>query len=666
MLQSRTFVNKILRNSHFSRRVLSVVVDEAHCVSHWGADFRKKYASLGVIRAFLPRGTPVIALTATLTARVRRDIHTKLHFPKRGSRFFNVGNGRPNVAIVVRAAEHAQNTYEDLDFVLPHHIEKADDIPKTWIYVDNINTGTEIIDYLASRLEKHTSLSPGLIRPFNATLSLEYRTRAMDMFRAGTIRILVCTEAAGMVCSANACHLNSELTQLKGCDIPDIDVVVQWKLPATLSNFIQRAGRVARGRDRRGLVVLIVERSAYSIDLNNAHTQNATADAVSVTTTDRAAAASQPGKRTARGRKKKMDLPRAKAPKQYAEAHGVNRGGTARMDHSPTADQPHLDAEALDEGLLAFVQSTQCRRRIWAEAFESPVEGKSNIERFEYLHLTLQMVAATGPCCDLCDPSLLDRSRPALVTREKRRKRISCGLPDIRAKLALRKWRETTYERDHTDAFYDSTALLEESLLERLVSSGSLSADEFSSILVDWIWWDKHGGELVTFLTSLAIVFIPKPGKKPRQGAASPAASTGAPSTSGMPSEASSGPHDNSHAVRDAANEPLTHGLSMPASLPAPPSTSSPSHPPVPSLVAASAAKRPRAEGSSTPGGLPSALFVESSHEEAVHLSKRLCTDPREHTYSREHTGPREQTPSASPSNVWSGSQDSTPVRLYF
>lgn len=205
MLQSRTFVNKILRNAHFSRHVLSVVVDEAHCVSHWGADFRKKYASLGVIRAFLPRGTPVIALTATLTGRVRRDIHSKLHFPKRGSRFFNVGNGRPNVAIVVRAAEHAQNTYEDLDFILPLSIERPDDIPKTWIYVDNINTGTEIIDYLATKIAKRTSLSPDLIRPFNATLSSEYRTNAMDMFRAGTIRILVCTEAAGMVCR-NSVH----------------------------------------------------------------------------------------------------------------------------------------------------------------------------------------------------------------------------------------------------------------------------------------------------------------------------------------------------------------------------------------------------------------------------------------------------------------------------
>ena len=54
----------------------------------------------------------------------------------------------------------------------------------------------------------------------------------------------------------------------QGCNIRDIDVVVQWKVPGTLSNFIQRAGRAARGSDRRGLAVLLVEPSVYSIILS--------------------------------------------------------------------------------------------------------------------------------------------------------------------------------------------------------------------------------------------------------------------------------------------------------------------------------------------------------------------------------------------------------------
>ncbi|KAH9842930.1 P-loop containing nucleoside triphosphate hydrolase protein [Rhodofomes roseus] len=484
MLQSRTFIKKVLRNPRFTRHILSLVVDEAHCVSHWGADFRKKYASLGVIRAFLPRGTPVIALTATLTARVRRDIHGKLHFPKGGSRFFNAGNDRPNVTIVVRAAEHPLKTFEDLDFVIPKTLTRAEEIPKTWIYVDNINTGTDIIDYLAQKLETRTqrsdgSVSAGVIRPFNATLSSEYRTAAMEAFRDGSIRILVCTEAAGM-----------------GCDIPDIDIVVQWKLPATFSNFIQRAGRAARGRGRRGLAVLIVERSAYSIDLTQAEVTPdgpASSEAATMQRTKNVGGAK------AKGRKRKTPQARAKAPKQYADAHGVNRGGTSCKDNIPTGQQPRLNLEAVDEGLLAFVQSVKCRRRVWAEAFESPTST----------------VPTTGPCCDICHPSLLERTRPGTIQQTKKAKRVVCGLPDIEAQLALYEWRDSVYDRDHTASLYDSSAILDDTAIERLASVGNQSQDVLTAMLKpSWIWWDKYGHDLLAHLATLDIAFTPKAGTK--------------------------------------------------------------------------------------------------------------------------------------------------------
>ncbi len=131
-----------------------MIVDEAHCLSHWGANFQKKYGTLGMVRNFLPGGTPVIALTATLTGRVRCDIQSKLQFPKFGSLFRNEGNDRPNVSIVVRACHNPLNSFTDLDFVIPNHIKNHQDIPKTWIYVDNINTGNEMINYLSGLLER--------------------------------------------------------------------------------------------------------------------------------------------------------------------------------------------------------------------------------------------------------------------------------------------------------------------------------------------------------------------------------------------------------------------------------------------------------------------------------------------------------------------------------
>ena len=184
-----------------------MIIDEAHCVSHWGADFRKKYGSIGIVRAFLPRRTPIIAVTATLTARVRRDLYSKLHFPKHGNAFHNAGNDRPNVSIVVRAMEHPQNTYTDLDFVLPDVIECAADIPKTYIYADDIKTGSDIVEHLNTLLKRRSPalVERGVIRPYNATLSDDYRQRAMDEFKAGGIRVMVCTDAAGMVRLLRVC-----------------------------------------------------------------------------------------------------------------------------------------------------------------------------------------------------------------------------------------------------------------------------------------------------------------------------------------------------------------------------------------------------------------------------------------------------------------------------
>ncbi|PIL34433.1 hypothetical protein GSI_03208 [Ganoderma sinense ZZ0214-1] len=160
MLQSRPFTNRVLRNTPFMRNMISMFIDEAHCVVHWGAEFRKKYGTLGKLRVFFPRGTPVLAVSATLTPRVVRTIHRSLYFSQSEaqSRFVNKGNDRPNVSIVVRACEHPLNSYADLDFLIPEDLNDPQDIPKTYIYVDNIAVGGEIIDYLNAKIRARLGL----------------------------------------------------------------------------------------------------------------------------------------------------------------------------------------------------------------------------------------------------------------------------------------------------------------------------------------------------------------------------------------------------------------------------------------------------------------------------------------------------------------------------
>jgi superfamily II DNA helicase RecQ len=180
---------------------MSVVVDEAHVVSHWGASFRKKYGTLGTLRAFLPRGTPVVALSATLPARIQSDVLSKLQF-SRDYINIDVGNDRPNVSLIVRAIQHPIHTYADLDFIAAG-IKTRADIKKTFIYADNIATGVEIINHLMRLLppELRDTIQGYDVpfRPYNAALSKEYRKKAMAQFKDGHVRILVCTDAAGMV-----------------------------------------------------------------------------------------------------------------------------------------------------------------------------------------------------------------------------------------------------------------------------------------------------------------------------------------------------------------------------------------------------------------------------------------------------------------------------------
>ncbi|KAL1699002.1 P-loop containing nucleoside triphosphate hydrolase protein [Schizophyllum commune] len=157
ILLSQQFFNVVLRNKKFTRNIFSVVVDEAHCVSHWGADFRKEYGRIGSIRVFLPH-VPVIAVSATLTRRVRRNVVDTLQLNRSSTRpylWLNAGNDRPNIAFIVRPMHHTMTSYRDLDFVIPTGASKADDIPKTWIYADNINAGYAIVQHLRSLAPAH-------------------------------------------------------------------------------------------------------------------------------------------------------------------------------------------------------------------------------------------------------------------------------------------------------------------------------------------------------------------------------------------------------------------------------------------------------------------------------------------------------------------------------
>ncbi|KII85091.1 hypothetical protein PLICRDRAFT_145764 [Plicaturopsis crispa FD-325 SS-3] len=471
MLLSRRFTNDVLRKPEFGQRILSVVIDEAHVVSHWGSSFRKKYGELGKIRAFLPRSTPFVALSATLPARLRHDVLTKLQYHKTDYVSIDVGNDRPNVSIVVRGMQHPINTYADLDFIVGDLLVRCPaDISKTFIYCDNIATGVDIIDHLTALLPEFLE-GAGLVRPYNAAFSKKYRTKVMSMFRDGSVRVLVCTDAAGM-----------------GCNIPDVDLVVQWKLPGSVSTFVQRAGRAGRGPGTKGLAVLLVESSAYGIEPEEAKDK------------------------IPKGRKKVAKAGQATAPSAGQLKHAANvkkarallrgakrgaRGG--KSDAIPVRDAPKLRPDAADEGLLVLVQTGLCRRAVLTEVYGNKPFGHKRIV----------------PCCDLCEPSLLDRTRPGTLQSVKRASAIKKGLPCEAVQTGLHSWRTLVHRRDFRRALFPASAILKNETLVLLSSVGPFKSREMLKKVLagQWEWEASYGDELFEVLVNMdipALVPIPK------------------------------------------------------------------------------------------------------------------------------------------------------------
>lgn len=187
-----------------------IAVDEAHCISEWGHDFRPDYRNLAALRASFPQ-TPVIALTATATERVKQDIIAQLKLDK--AKTFVTSFNRPNLAYQVEAKNQA---YSKLLDYLKENKDKS------------------TIIYCFSRKDTE-SLAADITRagypamPYHAGLSSEIRQATQDKFIHDEVPIIVATIAFGM-----------------GIDKPDVRLVVHYDLPKTIEGYYQETGRAGR------------------------------------------------------------------------------------------------------------------------------------------------------------------------------------------------------------------------------------------------------------------------------------------------------------------------------------------------------------------------------------------------------------------------------------
>ncbi|KAJ7135485.1 P-loop containing nucleoside triphosphate hydrolase protein [Mycena crocata] len=474
MALSTEFHEKVLNQITFTRNIISLVIDELHCICEWGTDdFRPEYRDIIQLAARLPTGLPILGATATAPYHVIRDILDNLGLPSDTARI-QVSNEKLNVSLSVRILQQEPDSYTDLLFLFDDDAVGAEGFLQSLIYTNNRQDTEKIQDFLRD----NAPASIDAVKAFefyHRYIDEDEKDSVQDRIEEGELRGVSATDALGI-----------------GMDFKAIMRVILWMKPRTFLSLVQKIGRCVRDRRQRGEAVLFITKAMYErccVELDLLRDEQAEAAEASASSDD-VDEPEKPQDRDAALAEESTDeeeLPVAPAKKRRRKTKGKKQA----LSQMELRDKRYL---------LEYITTLGCRRIPWNKFF-------GNRDK-RHLHFPVP----PGPCCDNCNPEAFQIETIVLEGGHQLkggRKGKSSPELEMAVREKLNVLREQFIADDYPmQHFLTGNAILADDVIDTLAKRARLiSSVETLRSQTRWMHTPKYGEKVVAAIQEILLDF---------------------------------------------------------------------------------------------------------------------------------------------------------------